>query len=89
MTPSVVAPLLSFPKISWYLTPQYDAIANSKSKHTVGATSVFFLSIDYRTQNNPQAPVPHTHTHTHKIKFKKLKKKTKKGKKEGTSWNEI
>ena len=91
MTPSVVAPLLSFPKISWYLTPQFDAIANSKSKHTVGATSVFFLSIDYRTQNNPQAPVPptHTHTHTHKIKFKKLKKKTKKGKKEGTSWNEI
>ena len=79
MTPSVVAPLLSFPKISWYLTPQFDAIANSKSKHTVGATSVFFLSIDYRTQNNPQAPVPYTHTH--KIKFKKLKKKKKKERK--------
>ena len=60
--------------------PQFDAkIANSKSKHTVGATSVLFLSIDYRTQNNPQAPVPHTltkieththtHAHTHTIKF--------------------
>ena len=68
---------------------QFDAkIANSKSKHTIGATSVLFLFIDYRTQNNPQAPVPHTltkiethtltHAHTHKIKFKKLKKERKK-----------
>ena len=68
----------TFPKISWYLTrslTQFDAkIANSKSKHTVGATSVFFWSLttEHKIIRRHQCD-----THTHKIKLKKIKKKRK------------
>ena len=58
----------TFPKISWYLTAQFDAVWRQNrqlQKQTYcRCNERFFVVIDYQTQNNPQAPVRHTHTHT-------------------------